>query len=483
MIWHIVRRELLDHLTSLRFALTTFILVALMVTNAVVHLQTQPERVRKYSEKINASQTELKSRTQLYALLQNGPGKLYKRPSSLTFIADGRDALLPDESVSGGFWRLYGLAYIWSMGVPRLNMAALSNHRPTATVIDWVFIITYLLSFIPLLFTFDALSGERERGTLRLCLANSISRPALLMGKFLGSLITVLITFYCAVLFNLAIISTESWTQLSGADWGRVGLIVLIASCYAGIFIAVGLIVSAVTRESRLSLVILLLIWVTVVVFMPSTLGTLSTEWMPPVQTHHQFQRTKGTAFDQISSDFLNKRETLRKRRQSVETSQEEIAKVDTSELEIQQEFVNKDMEMRERLSRQHLAAQSAQVLHARRITRCSPAAVVQYALESMAGTGFHRHLQFLENCRLYIQQFRNFVVEMDRADSESLHFVGVRKGMSEKPVSPEAIPIFEDRVTFQDTLNPAIVDMLLLLLLLGIVFSGAFLVFLRSEV
>ena len=483
MIWHIVTRELLDHLTSLRFGLATFILVALMVTNAVVHLRTHPERVRKYSEKVNASQTELTSRTQLYALLQKGPGKLYRRPSSLAFIADGGDALLPDESVSGGFWRLYNLSYIWSLGVPRLNMEAISNLRSTAMVIDWVFIVTYLLSFIPLLFTFDALSGERERGTLRLCLANSISRPALLVGKFLGSFITVLIAFYCAVLFNLAIISTESWTQLSGADWGRMGLILLIASCYAGIFIAIGLIVSAVTRESRLSLVVLLLIWVTVVVFMPSTLGTFSAKWMPPVQTHHQFQMAKSTAFDQISSDFLNKREKLKERRQSAETSQEEVVEVDAAELEIQREFVNKDMEMRERLSRQHLAAQSAQVLHARRITRCSPAAVVQYALESMAGTGFHRHLQFLEHCRLHIRQFRNFIVEMDRADPESLHFVGVRKGMSEKLVLPEAIPVFEDKITFQDTLNPAIVDMLLLVLLLGVFLSGAFLAFLRSEV
>ena len=483
MVWHIVTRELLDHLTSLRFALTTFILVALMVTNAVVHLRTHPQRIRKYSEKVNAYQTELKSRTELYALLQKGPGKLYKRPSSLTFIADGGDALLPDESVSGGFWRLYGLAYIWSMGVPRLNMEAIGKMRPNATVIDWVFITTYLLSFIPILFTFDALSGERERGTLRLCLANSISRPALLMGKFLGSLITVLIAFYCAVLFNLAIISTGSWTQLGGADWGRVGLVVLIASCYAGIFIAVGLIVSAVTRESRLSLVVLLLIWVTVVVFTPLTLGTLSTEWMPPVQTHHQFQMAKGTAFDQILSDFVNKRENLKERRQSAETSQEKVAEIDTSELEIQREFVSRDMEMRERMSRQHLAAQSAQVLHARRITRCSPAAIVQYALESMAGTGFNRHLQYLNQCRLYIQQFRNFIVEMDRADPESLHFVGVRKGMSEKPVSPEAIPIFQDKLTFQDTLNPAIMDILLLILLLGISLSGAFLVFLRSEI
>lgn len=483
MIWHIVTRELLDHLTSLRFALTTLILVVLMVTNAIVHLQTHPERVRRYSEKVNASQTELKSRTQLYALLQKGPSKLYKRPSPLAFIADGGDALLPDESVGGGFWRLYGLTYIWSMGVPRLNIGAISHLRPTATAIDWVFIITYLLSFIPLLFTFDALSGERERGTLRLCLANSISRSVLLAGKFLGSLITVLIAFYFAVLFNLTIISADSSTQLSGADWGRMGFIVLIASCYAGIFIAVGLIISAVTRESRLSLVVLLLIWVTVVVFMPSTLGTLSTKWMPPVQTHHQFQMAKGTAFDQIKSDFLNKRKTLRERSQSTGTSQEEVAEVDTSELEIQREFVNKDMEMRERFSRQHLAAQSAQVLRARQITRCSPAAIVQYALESMAGTGFNRHLQFLEYANRHIRQFRNFIVEMDRADAESLHFIGISKGMSKKPISPEAIPIFEDQLTFQDTINPALVDMLLLILLLSVSLSGAFLVFLRSEV
>ena len=179
----------------------------------------------------------------------------------------------------------------------------------------------------------------------------------------------------------------------------------------------------------------------------------------------------------------MNKMETLRERRQSAETSQEEVAGVDTSELEVQREFVNKDMETRERLSRQHLAAQSAQVLHARRITRCSPAAIVQYALESMAGTGFNRHLQFLESANLHIRQFRNFITEMDRSDPESLHIIGIREGMSETPVPPEAIPIFEDKLSFQDTLDPAMVDILLLILLLGVSLTSAFLVFLRSEI
>ena len=57
MIGHIVKREFFDHLNSLRFALTTLILTALMVTNAVVHLQSHPDKVRRYSENITETKT------------------------------------------------------------------------------------------------------------------------------------------------------------------------------------------------------------------------------------------------------------------------------------------------------------------------------------------------------------------------------------------------------------------------------------------
>ena len=500
MIRYIVRRELLDNLTSLRFALTTLILVALMVTNAIGHIRTHPKKVRRYSESVTSSHNVLASRTQLYELVKKGPGTLHKRPSSLAFIADGGDAFLPGRIENNQTWRKSGVGWklesIWSMSLPRFNMGVISNLRATATVIDWVFIITYLLSFIPLLFTFDAIAGEREHGTLRLCLANSISRPALLAGKFLGAFITVMIPFYFAVLCNLALISTDAWTQLTGGDWGRFGLILLIASCYAGIFIAVGLGISATTQESRLSLVLLLLIWVTVVVFMPSTLGILATKWMPSVQTQHQFKIEKKVALKQIGRDLENQlnpggENLLDKLLKWGVTSPEdaekmamqEIERRGNSHLEIMQEHVNKDMEMRERFNRHYLASQSVQVLRARQITRCSPAGIVQYALESMAGTGFHRHLQFLDAVHLYLREFRNFIVETDRGDPESLHLIGIPEGMSKKSVSPAAVPKFEDQIRFQDTFNAAIGDMLLLFLLLGMGLFGAFFVFLRVEV
>ena len=519
MIRHIIQREFFDHLNSLRFALTVIIMAALMITNAVVHLQSQPDKVRSYSENVARDRDTLQSRTELYELLRKGPGTLYKQPSALTFIADSADAFLPNRGTQNwGSWsRTAGLGIqvksIWSADYPTANPNA-RDLRPKATKIDYVFIITYLLSFIPLLFTFDALSGERESGTLRLCLANPISRPALLVGKFLGTLIAVLIPFCFAVLLNLAVISTDSWTQLGAADWGRLGMIMLIALGYASIFIAIGLMVSAGTRDTRVSLVVLLIIWVALVVFMPSTLGTLSTKWMSPVQTAHQRETAKRRALEQINDDFdqqmmdkaqsqtggllsqlmdlaktsPKEAEKLAKEKQAelmaaMAKAESEKADADEEELRIKAEFVNKDVEIRERLNREHLRAQLAQVQRARAVTRFSPAAIVQYALESMTGTGLNRHLQFLDSVHLHIRQFRDFIIETDRADTESPHIIGIPEGMSNKPISPQALPNFEDKITFSDTFNAAILDMLLLVGLLGVFLLGAFLVFIRSEV
>lgn len=511
MIWHIIKRELFDHLNSLRFVLTTLILLVLMSTNAVVHLRSHPDIVRRYSESVTRTLNDLKSRTELYTLQQKGPGDLYKRPSSLTFIAVGDETHLPKHIYSEGSWSRSGygskVRSNWWLSYGRVNPNA-RELRPQATNIDWVFIITYLLSLIPLLFTFDSFSGEREQGTLRLCLANPISRPILLTGKFLGTLIAVLIPFIFAVLVNLAVISVDSWTQLSTADWGRLGVILLIAASYAGIFIGLGLMISAGTKEPRLSLIVVLLIWVTFVVFVPSTLGTLSTKWMPALQTNDQFRTERDLALNQNNSDYNERMEDIKKGKlkdanskmlqlrnmpsekvtpEDIKAAQDEYNSVwnidGDEELKLKSEFIMKDVEIREQQNRSYLDAQVAQVNSARAITRFSPAAIVQYALESMAGTGFNRHMQFLDNIHTYTQQFRQFIADTDRADNESLHLIGIPEGMSKREVMFEAIPKFEDRITFTDTFNNATLDLLLLVLLLAIFFSGAYLVFLRTEV
>ena len=73
----------------------------------------------------------------------------------------------------------------------------------------------------------------------------------------------------------------------------------------------------------------------------------------------------------------------------------------------------------------------------ARAITSISPATLLQHLIEGFAGTGFERHLQFVDNTQRYVRQLREFVADTDRADPESLHILGVREGMSTEAYQP----------------------------------------------
>ena len=98
MIFHIVKRELYDHLSSLRFALTTLLILILMIVNAIVSLGEYKQRMGEYRGQVTWSRNELKSRcSTLYRLTLKGPGRLYKKPSPLAFCADGGEKFLLGE--------------------------------------------------------------------------------------------------------------------------------------------------------------------------------------------------------------------------------------------------------------------------------------------------------------------------------------------------------------------------------------------------
>ena len=333
---------------------------------------------------------------------------------------------------------------------------------------DWVFIIGYVLSLIAILFTFDAVSGERELGTLRLMLANPIPRHTVLIGKFLGALISIGIPLTLAVLMNLLLISTSNAVQLGPDAWGRLGIIFFIAILYTSLFLALGLLVSARVSRSAVSLVILLLIWVIFVVFVPSTLASIAGGFSSPMSTDELWQR-RGELY------------AKRWERYDAYLFPERVER--SKEIQFKGEHVIAEAEEQERVNEEHLAQQIDQVKFARRTTRISPIAIAQHLIESFAGTGFERHLQFLENARTHARQFRKFIADTDRGDPESSHIIGIREGMSEKPVSPEAIPRFEDTFSLRRDFNAAVIDLSLLTLFVLVLLSGAYLAFVRVEV
>ena len=466
-VWHIAKRELYDNLNSLRFALATVLLLALMLTNAVLYLREHPARTQAYHNTAADTIKALESRsTSLYRLATQGPGDLHKAPSPLRFCAEGDEAFLPTHASGANYVReIANMAPIWRMGYPH-KTPNLRNIRPDFTTLDWAFIVGYVLSFIALLFTFDAISGELERGTLRLTLANAIPRHTVLIGKFLGTFISVNIPFAIAVLMNLLLISTSDAVQLNAEAWGRLGILYGIVVLYTCLFIALGLLISAAVRESGVSLVVLLLIWVSFVIFMPNTMASIGSRMSVPI-AYMEF-------WDQRIQMSDEAREAYRDKYGDSQT---------TPPVHVLGEYVTSEAEEHERYNEAYLKQQIAQGKRARAITRISPAAIVQRLFESFAGTGFERHLQFIENVQRYAREYREFVVDTDRSDPVSLHVIGIREGMSQKPVSPEAIPKFKDTLSLNRDFNTAATDLLLLVLFLVVLGSGAYLAFMRLDI
>ena len=201
---------------------------------------TRSEAQAYHNAAAGAIKTLASRSTSLYRLATEGPGDLHKALSPLRFCAEGDEAFLPTRVSGANYGRgIANVTPIWRMFYPQ-ETPNLRNIRPDFTTLDWAFIVGYVLSFIAILFTFDSISGELERGTLRLTLANAIPRHTVLVGKFLGAFISVNIPFAVAVLMNLILISTSDAVQLNAEAWERLGILYGIVILYTCLFITLG---------------------------------------------------------------------------------------------------------------------------------------------------------------------------------------------------------------------------------------------------
>ena len=488
MIWHVAKREILDNLTRFRFALTLSLVMILMVMNAVIFVSSQyPRRIAEYSEDTNqAVESQKKKSSNLSELAVKGPGNLYKPPSPLTFIATGEDANLPKrvEGASSGGYGIgmttpdYRFNYSWSanwwLQYPQ-DTSRTNDSLPNFTELDWAFIIGLVMSFMAILFTYDAISGERETGTLSLLMSNSVSRATVLLGKFTGAFLTILLPLFIGILLNLITISASGLVSLNGSEWARVGIIVVISAIYISIFLWLGLFISSQFSNSSSSLLMLLLIWVVFVVLIPNTMGVFASGFQQ-VSSRSEISRITKAKEDEIDTRHKEGDKLYRTGSPSDTPPKIEV-------LRMWADYLNEHADAKSRLDDEHLNKQFAQVDFTQQITRLSPASIYKYALESLAGTGFTRHKRFVQQARRYRKQFIDFIKSEDSADNESYHVYFVKEGLSQKPVAFNSIPKFSEKMTVGITLGGAVLDLMLLVSLALLLFMAAVLAFLRSDV
>ena len=483
MIWHIAKKEIYQNLTTLRFVLMILLLPILMIANALIYGfgdNGYTAEIRDYTRKVTQglSHIEEYAAKGLGELAMVGPAEISKYPTQLKFCADGADAFIPRSitiagarggrsGYDGSVVEDYRWRELWSLEyLP-------SNHGGDATTlikIDWVFIGVFM-SFFVILFTFDAIAGERARGTLSLMMSNPISRGQVLFAKYLGTFATLIVPLLIGVLMNLLIIYLSGSIPFDSGSWLRIlGMIGLFA-LHISIFIFLGLFFSSRVSNAITSLVWLLLTWVCLAFIFPSLLG-LFVGTLDPIPSIERISAEKRLQLANIEDEF-QPREML-----EVTKLSEAPSVGNPSATRQWATYFRRRSETRTHIADARVDQQLRQVQLAREFTQISPTICFQYAMEGLANTGIVSYMDFVKQVRRYRDTFIDFIKTEDRNDPDSLHIYPVREGLSQKPVDPNAIPRFKEHISYQSVLFP-----IGLLILFNILFfTAAQLSFLKCD-
>jgi ABC-type transport system involved in multi-copper enzyme maturation permease subunit len=243
----VVKKEILGNLVSYRFYVVILLSAVLVATSFFVMAR------------------DFKGRLADYQLIRPEPGApiAVLPPNPLSIFAKGLE-----ESLTRSF-------EVGATGTEVRAGQASGNvifaFFPTP---DLAYIIKVVLSLVALLFGFDAVSREKEAGTLKLTLSNAVSRSSLLLGKWAGNFLSLAVPFLLVTGLGLAVMSIDPELRLSPAGLGRFALILAAGLVYIALFLSLGLLVSSLVRRSATSLVVLLLVWSALVFVLPN-LGTL----------------------------------------------------------------------------------------------------------------------------------------------------------------------------------------------------------------
>lgn len=256
MIWKIAKKEFLLNLMTFKFAVATVVSIILTIIFVPILAKDYQQRLRTYHDNIARNETEM----QKVKVYKNITPTIYRLPSVLSVFSGGLEKQLADS------------ATIELDKVPEISAAALQGNPYQAVfpVFDASLIFKIVIGVLALLLAYDAISSERERGTLRLMLSGTAARYQVLLGKLGAGLMVLVVPVTIVFAIGLIILLSFPLVDLTGSDWLRVGLMYLASLIFVSAMFNVGLMFSCLTRRSAISLVLGLFLWIIFAVVIPN---------------------------------------------------------------------------------------------------------------------------------------------------------------------------------------------------------------------
>jgi ABC-type transport system involved in multi-copper enzyme maturation permease subunit len=461
MFLTLVRKEIVGHVLSLRFGVTFILFILLVFASIYVTTNEYRRDVDESAATNRAAAAELKE-----IMTRQAEGKRSGDRFFEVFYGRGRTAAPPPPALSSvvqGVRPAMPAATRTNKWHSR-KIARVLTRNPLAGLVplpDLVYVVGVILSLLSILFAFDAVCGEKESGTLRLMMSNAVPRDAVLLAKWIGGYLMLLVPFLIALAGGLGYAWARDALPLTGESLRRLGMIVLLACLYISVFFTLSVAVSSLTARAPTALFLCLLIWVVWVLVIPN-LAPVIAKIIEPSPSPLKIAEEKRAVRDEINlkrNRLLEASGTLRYGKEG----QKEMERLDREE---QRRIARLDNHLAGAVRRQN---ELAGVLG-----RLSPLASWTYAATAMAGTGPDSYRR--------LGRATDRLQEQMSEVADSLWQRG--RGGDPKPFTLEQIPAFrlEDR-PLHEAVRATLADLLILAVLNVLFFLTAFVCFLRYDV
>ena len=468
MLLTLVQKEMMHHILSVRFVALLVMCLLLVPLTLHINYRNYLQNQVNYQAAIELSVAEVDDALHW---LRDPPApdtefsKLFLEPTPLSVFAKGLEESLPGYL---GMTRNGVKHGSTSLGEGSLS-SALGN-------LDFLFVVSTVFSLLALLFTFDAVAGEREAGTLRVTLANALPRDLFLWSKLIGGYIVFVVPFLVSFLLGLFLLVSQGFPLGESDIFPRVLSLTLVSLLYIGVFFAIGTLISTYLDNSKTALIVAFTVWVLAVLIAPRV-GFLTAKFIAPARAIQSVYMEKTAINNNLNEEkdqvIVAKMRALGDI--NLGTDQEKIKALRAP---IDAEYRQKFQEQVGEIERAYQREKKRQESVGETLSRITPTSSLIYVAMNLTETGkIKRDTYFETGTRYYNQLEAEYFHEI--SDDQFARFMRQDQPKPRK-ISP---PPDMTETRLSETVRYSMVDLLLLCFLAVVLTTVAFLKFFSVDI
>lgn len=256
----VIRHELAQVRASRRFRLlflAASLLILLAVVQGGIRLRRQADERLRLERMAEAEWTSQEAKRPHSA---HHFGKwVVKPPSPLSMFDQGVEAWLGQQILLDAHHR----------SDPVASLAEEDPLQAWIGVFDLGFVTAFLLPLLVIFLSYDAVCGEKERGTLRMVLSHPVPRRTFLLGKWIAHAAIAVSAFGVPLAAGILLVPAALGVDLGRAELPRLLALLGASLAYLLFFSLLSLWVSSATHRPATALAWLFAAWVALVFFLP----------------------------------------------------------------------------------------------------------------------------------------------------------------------------------------------------------------------